>query len=443
MRSSILARVTAVVAMGVLGTALTASSGAAGPPSRPEGAGQASSYIVVLKDEVNHPRAVADDHARSHGSRVAFVYTDALKGYAATMSEQAAANIARDPRVAWVEPDKVVTAFAQTLPTGINRIDADSSTQLAGDGVGSVSGPAVAVIDTGIDLDHPDLNVIASTNCSGGSPFKKKCGTGGDDDNGHGSHVAGTIGAKDDSQGAVGVAPGVPLVAVKVLDKNGSGYTSGVVAGIDWVAANAATYNIKVANMSLGGTGSDDGNCGNSNNDSEHKAICNLVNVKGVTLVVAAGNSAKDFSGSVPAAYNEAITVTAVADFNGLPGGGASSTCRSDVDDTAADFSNWAVSTSDQDHTIAAPGVCIYSTWKSGGYNTISGTSMASPHVAGTVALCLSSLTCSGTPSNILAKLRADAAAANLSNTYGFVEDPNSSPISGRYYGYLEYAGGY
>jgi subtilisin len=443
MRSSILVRATAVGAISVLGTVLTAASGSAGPPSGPEGTGQASSYIVVLKDEVSDPGAVADQHARSHGARVTFVYTDALRGYAATMGAPAAANIARDPRVDWVEPDKVVTAFAQTRPTGINRIDADSSTQLAGNGGGSVSGPAVAVIDTGIDLDHPDLNVIASTNCSGGGPFKKSCGTGGDDDNGHGSHVAGTIGAKDDSQGAVGVAPGVPLVAVKVLNKNGSGYTSWIVAGIDWVAANAAKYSIKVANMSLGGSGSDDGNCGNSNNDAEHKAICNLVKAKGVTLVVAAGNSAKDFASSVPAAYNEAIAVTAVADFNGLPGGGASSTCRSDVDDTAANFSNWAVSTSDQDHTIAAPGVCIYSTWKAGGYNTISGTSMASPHVAGTVALCLSSLTCSGTPNDILVKLRADAAGADLTNAYGFREDPNSSPVSGRYYGYLEYAGGY
>ena len=145
----------------------------------------------------------------------------------------------------------------------------------------------------------------------------------------------------------------------------------------------------------------------------------------------------------MPAAYNEVLTVTAVADFDGLPGGGAASTCRSDVDDTAAFFSNWAVRVSDQKHTIAAPGMCILSTWVGGGVNTISGTSMATPHVAGTVALCLSSGRCSGTPAQIIAKLRADAAAADASNGYGFLEDPNSSPITGRFYGYLASAGGY
>ena len=191
--------------------------------------------------------------------------------------------------------------------------------------------------------------------------------------------------------------------------------------------------------MPPGGSGSDDGNCGNTNSDALHKAICRST-AAGVTYVIAAGNSNTDFAGQVPAAYNEVLTVTAMSDFNGKPGGGAAATCRSDVDDTAADFSNFAVGSSDQGHTIAGPGVCIRSTWKNGKYKTISGTSMASPHVAGTAALCISSGKCSGTPAQIMGTLRSDAQSRPAS--YGFTNDPNS-PNGNRFYGYLGYAGGY
>ena len=400
-------------------------------------------YIVVLEDTAGSPDKVAADHAERYGARVSYVYGTALHGYAATLTERAAAQVSLDPRVAWVEADRLFHATDQTLPAGVDRIQGDASSQAAGDGSGSVSGPAIAILDSGIDLDHPDLNVIAGVTCSGGDPLRNRCSIGGDDDHGHGTHVAGTVAAKDDNEGVVGVAPGAPLVSVKVLNRNGSGYVSWIVAGINWVAANAASKNIRVANMSLGGSGTDDSNCGNSNNDVIHKAICNLVKNKRVTLVVAAGNSGRNLASLVPAAYNEVLTVTALADFDGQPGGGGASTCLSDVDDTAANFSNWAVLFSDKKHTIAAPGVCVLSTWLGGGVHTISGTSMASPHIAGTVALCLSSGTCSGTPAQIIAKLRADAAAADTSNGYGFLEDPNSSPIAGRYYGYLASAGGY
>jgi subtilisin len=259
--------------------------------------------------------------------------------------------------------------------------------------------------------------------------------------------VAGTVAAKDDANGVVGMAPGARLYAVRVLNNNGSGSWSSVACGIDWVTTNAPSLGIKVANMSLSGSGSDDGNCGTSNDDALHKAICNSV-AKGVTYVVAAGNEGANFSGSVPAAYDEVLTVTAEADFDGQPGGGAASTCRSDVDETPADFSNFTTAGSaDAGHTIAAPGVCILSTWKGGSYNTISGTSMASPHVAGTAALCIATGKCTGPPASTMSKLRSDAAAQPAS--YGFAGDPNNPITTGGkrpstlYYGYLTYAGGY
>ena len=401
-------------------------------PSVAAGSGAVGRYIVVLRDGASPP-AVAREHAAKYGAAVSHVYVAALHGYAATIPDARLAALKADPRVEFVSADREVHATAQTLPTGVDRIDADVTP------TGNLSGPAVAVIDTGSG-PHADLNIVGGVNCSTGRPGNYN------DGNGHGTHVAGTIGAKDDTNGVVGVAPGVPIYSVRVLNNAGSGSWASVACGIDWVTQHAST--IKVANMSLGGSGSDDGNCGNSNNDALHKAICGSV-AAGVTYVVAAGNSNADFAGFVPAAYNEVLTVTAEADFNGQPGGGAAATCRTDVDETPADFSNFTIAgSSDEGHTIAAPGVCILSTWKGGGYNTISGTSMASPHVTGTAALCIAAGGCSGmTPAQIRTKLRADA--ANGPAGYGFVGDPSNPLSTGGpsprtlYYGYLVYAGGY
>jgi subtilisin len=380
-------------------------------------------YIVVVKKGYDG-RAVARDHARYAGADVLYTYGRALNGYAARLTPAELAAIRSDSRVAYVSADRSVHAVAQTLPTGVNRIQGDVSSTLSGNGSGTVGTP-VAVIDTGIDPTHPDLNVVGGYNCTTGPKTKWA------DGNGHGTHAAGTIAAKDDANGVVGMAPGAPLYSVRVLNSAGSGSWSSVICGINWATSNAASKGIKVANMSLGGSGSD-GACGA---DALHQAICNSVNA-GVTYVVAAGNDGANFSGFVPATYSQVLTVTAIADFNGAPGGGAAATCRSDVDDTAADFSNYTTSGStDASHTIAAPGVCILSTWKGGGYNTISGTSMASPHVAGTAALCIWSGACTGTPAQIISKLRSDAAAQPA--IYGF------TGVSGRYYGSLAYAGGY
>jgi subtilisin len=271
--------------------------------------------------------------------------------------------------VASVHTDGVAHATAQTLPTGINRVDAELSPTAAIDGVDTRVNVDVAVIDTGIDLNHPDLNVhtAGARNCSTGNSAN--------DGHGHGTHVAGTIGALDNTDGVVGVAPGARVWPVRVLNNSGSGSFADIICGVDWVTAHASE--IEVANMSLGGSGSD-GSCASH---PLHQAICNSV-AAGVTYAVSAGNSAANANNFVPATYAEVITVSALADFNGLPGGGAPATCRADVDDTFADFSNFGA-----DVDLIAPGVCILSTWKGDGYNTISGTSMASPHVAGGAAL--------------------------------------------------------
>ncbi len=183
----------------------------------------------------------------------------------------------------------------------------------------------------------------------------------------------------------VGVAPSAKLWSIRVLDKNGSGTWSSVICGLDVVAANGPANggSITVANMSLGGGGVSDNNCGNTNNDALHKAVCR-VRDSGVTIVVAAGNSGVDASGFVPAAYDDAvITVSALADSDGKPGGLGAGTSYG-ADDTFATFSNWGTPVD-----IGAPGVSINSTWLGGGYKSISGTSMASPHVAGAAALYL------------------------------------------------------
>lgn len=344
----------------------------AGPAQSQSQPSQRSNYIVTFKSSVGDPADVAGQQARQNGGEVKSVYQHALKGYAATLPASAVARLRSDPRVASVEPDQIVSITAQTVPTGVQRIFADENPDLDIDGVDDVRTDAdIAILDTGVDHDHPDLNVVGRTNCAYGFTGCNDNDTESalDDNQGHGSHVAGTAAAIDNGTGVVGVAPGARLWSVKVLNDSGSGPFSDIVEGLDWVAARSGT--IEVVNMSLG--------C-ECSSDALSTAITNLVN-KGVVVVVAAGNSAKNASTFFPANHPDVITVSALADYNGAPGGGAPSTCRPGTDDTLADFSNFGSTVE-----IAAPGVCIYSTSIDGGYATLSGTSMASPHVAGAAA---------------------------------------------------------
>jgi subtilisin len=333
-----------------------------------------TSYIIVFKDTVE-PTAAAQGLAKAYGLQTGFIYQYALKGMSAVIPEGRLNALQHDPRVKYVVEDMLRTIDVQTIPTGIQRIFADDNTTIGINGTDDYRVDVdVAVIDTGIDFQHPDLNVIGGVNCTT-KILRAVCVDGGDDDHYHGTHVAGTIGALDNDFGVVGVAPGARLWAVKVLNKNGSGWSSWIIAGIDWVTAHADT--IEVANMSLGGAGF---------SQAEYDAIQGAVNA-GVAFAVAAGNDDDDARNYSPGGFNNVLSVSALADFDGQLGGGATPTCRSDQDDTLADFSNWG-----PEVDIAAPGVCILSTFplEQGEYGTISGTSMASPHAAGALALLAS-----------------------------------------------------
>ncbi len=425
-------RVALVLAVTAFVATLAVPVRADSPPAR---------YIVVYRNSVD-VAAKTDELERAHRFASEFRYAHALRGFAARLSSAQLAKLRADPNVEFISPDRALGVVDQvpllpgdSAPTGVRRIAAATTTTAS-----RASDVGVAVIDTGIDLGHPDLNAIDGTNC-----IRKNSRA--QDDNGHGTHVAGTIAAKNNGSGVVGVAPGTRVYAVKVLDAKGSGTDAQVICGIDWVTAKASALGIKVANMSLGGPGADDRNCGSTNFDALHAAVCRSI-AAGIVYVVAAGNSAVDFVGSVPANYDEALTVTAMSDFDGLPGGTGSPGCLDgffESDDASASFSNFTGG-EDSGHTIAAPGVCITSTWPGGGYRTISGTSMASPHVAGAVALCFGAGgvpgRCAGlTPAQVRDRMRGDAAAHALSTPGdGFAGDPQHA-ASGFYFGNLVWAG--
>ena len=260
-----MSRLASAVIVGVLLVASGDSSVGAAPVAGDVIPGE---YIVVFNEWVANATSEARVLAAQHGMRVQFTYEHALKGFAAAIPAARLNQLRRDPRVAFISENRVVSIAAQALPTGVNRMDADASSTAAIDGFPDPLDINVAIIDTGIQGNHPDLNVAGGRNCMSSDPNAWA------DGNGHGTHVAGTVGARDNGIGVVGVAPDAHLWAVRVLGSDGSGTTATVVCGIDWVTANAGALGIKVANMSLGGTGADDGNCGNSNNDAMHKAIC-------------------------------------------------------------------------------------------------------------------------------------------------------------------------
>ena len=321
--------------------------------------GNTQSYIVVFEDGVQNPRALAKGLANGQATHV---YETTIKGFAARFSPQAAAALARNPNVAYVEPDEVATLAppcgtpngspcdggggggdgggSQSTPYGITRVG----------GGGSGAGLVACVIDSGVDLDHPDLNVDGAksrTFITSGKDSRSA-----DDGNGHGTHVAGTIGALDNGQGVIGVAAGASIIGIKVLDSRGSGAYSAVIAGVEY----AATAGCSVANMSLGGPVSQ------ALDDAVLAAAA-----QGVAFALAAGNETDAAANHSPARAGGVSLSDNVYAISAV-----------DANDDFAYFSNYGA-----DVEYAAPGVAIESTWKNGGYSTISGTSMASPHAAG------------------------------------------------------------
>jgi len=324
-------------------------------------------YIVVLKPgTVSAQSESMAAEAKIAGANIIHTYENTIKGYTIRVPNQSAlAAIQSDPRVDFVEQDQKMTIFQQALPAGVDRVDGDRSSAISGNGIGAVDAD-IAIIDSGIDLTHPDLNVYRDVSFVYGA-------NSGNDDNGHGTHVAGIAAAKDNLEGVVGIAPGARLWAVKVMDSTGSGLTSTIIAGIDYVTQHA--NEIDVANLSFG--------C-KCHSNALDLAIHNSV-AAGITYVVSAGNSASDASAFSPSNHPDVISVSAIADSDGKCGGLGPST-KYGNDDTFASFSNYG-SVVD----MAAPGVNIYSTYKGGTYATLSGTSMASPHVTGAAALYKSS----------------------------------------------------
>ena len=330
-------------------------------------------YIVVLKPSASSRSPTSESktiyqtlksmatEAKIKEANVIHTYENTIKGFTIRVPNQSAlAVIQSDPRVEYVEQDQRVTIFQQqALPTGIDRIDRELSSITSRNRIGSAPVDAdIAIIDTGIDLTHPDLNVYRDTTFVDGT-------NSGNDDDGHGTHIAGIERAKNNNEGVVGIAPGARLWAVKVLNGTGSGPISTIIAGIDYATQHA--NEIDVANLSFGCE------CPSKALDT---AIHNSV-AAGITYVVAAGNSASDANAFSPASHPDVITVSAIADSDGKCGGLGPPT-KYGNDDTFASFSNYGSAVD-----MAAPGVNIYSTYKGGSYATLSGTSMASPFVTG------------------------------------------------------------
>ena len=385
MKHSIIAFLFAIMAAVVFAPAAQAQAPERGKPSAELQNFVRDSYIFKLADSVSRGRTPARAAAlvRQAGGRLGFTYSTVFRGFSARMTSVAADNLFRNNddvigytrdgivTIAQASPTKGkpktpgggggnVTAPAQVTPWGITRVGCAPV-------VPTICAPAgdkkAWIIDTGIDLDHPDLNVAETGHISFVNSGKDPSNP--DDQNGHGTHVAGTIAAIDNGFGVVGVAAGAPVVSVRVLDRRGSGSYSGVIAGVDYVASVASVGD--VVNMSLGGPPY-------TLLDAAVKAAA----AKGIHFAIAAGNSGTDANNHTPARANgdNIYTVSAI-----------------DSSDNFASWSNWGNPPVD----FAAPGVSILSTWKGGGTKTISGTSMAAPHVAG--LLLIGNVGSSGTAS--------------------------------------------
>jgi subtilisin family serine protease len=362
--------------------------------------------IVVFKEGVDE--AIKEDLInRVGGEKIKDLKT--IRGKAVWLTPQAEKNLAKRAEVLRIDPDVEVYALenvrikgvkpqpAQILTWNIDRVDAEVSW-----GISTGDPIKVGVIDTGIDLKHPDLQENIKGGYNAIYPWKSP-----NDDNGHGTHIAGIIAALNNSIGVIGVGPKIDLYAIKVLNASGSGYLSDVIEGLDWAVSNG----MQVVNMSLGT---------DQDVQSFHDAILGAYNA-GVTIVAAAGNSGGAVS--YPAAYPEVIAVSAT--------------------DETDQIASWSSRGPEVD--LAAPGVNIYSTYKGSTYKTLSGTSMAAPHVTGAAALVIDTKRCdldsdgNCTPAEVQQRLEQTAIdlgdsgkdnlyGAGLVNVYQALTQPLTQP---------------
>jgi subtilisin family serine protease len=302
--------------------------------------------------------------ARALGVVPIHVYRHVFTGFAAELPAVAASASRRSGDVVEVSPDLPTAGAAQVVPTGVRRIGRGGTDLLAGL---PATDADVAVLDSGVNASA-ELSVAGGTAC---------VGDGIADLNGHGTHVAGIVAARNNRGGVVGAAPGARIWSIRVLGRDNTGWISDAICGLDWVYANRAT--IDVVNMSLGGPGYVGPACSSS---AYRTAVCRVVEA-GIPIAAAAGNQGGEMGEFTPAAFPEVVAVAALADSDGRAGGRGPKTCTGDADDTLARFSNYG-----EGVDIAAPGACIRSLGrKSGSVVSMSGTSMASPHVAGALAL--------------------------------------------------------
>ncbi len=384
-----------------------------GQPSIGTAAGQAEPKVNVLIGFTHQPGPAEQALVGRAGGTIKYTY-QLIPGIAASVRESAVDGLRKNPNVTYIEADgqvraAVVTTVPKgpkkdtkgTLDWGVSRIDAEhvwggaeaATNVTAGSNAGA--GVDVAIIDTGIDLDHPDLasNIKGNVNLcfyyDTNNSTKVACAPDGDDDNGHGSHVAGIVAAVENQEGVIGVAPQANLYAVKVLDRYGRGWISDIVAGVEWSAGLNGGKKVDVINMSL---------VVKSDYQSLRDAVTVAYN-SGVLIVAAAGNAGTCSGGEdtvkYPGRYNVVIAVAATNKVDERP-------CFSSTGSAIE---------------VAGPGDDIYSTDKNAGYIPNSGTSMASPHVAGTAALVWAAYP-SWSHEQVRAQLQATAEDIGLPGTW-------------------------
>lgn len=345
-------------------------------------------YIVVLKDSVEEPGAVGQAQLERRGGHLGFVYHHGPVGYSATLPVDEAAALAKDPRVEYVEPDGLSHALAQSPSTGIKRVFAFTNKALEIDEKSNLWVNAdVAVIDGGFK-EESDLTVTHRLYCDG-TEKSATCKEGGEDiANGHGTRVASVIGAVDNTEGVVGVAPGVRMLSLKVLDPDA--WDSEVIAAVNYVTAHAEE--IEVANVSIG---CDPAEC---TKPALKEAISNSV-AKGVVYVVAAGNEEVDVKTSDYANNPDVITVSGIADYDGAAGAKANTqwwpSCKEakqpgDTGQFGADDVRYSESNFGTAVDVTAPAVCIRSQMPGGTLTNSIGTSFATAEVSGAAAILAS-----------------------------------------------------